>query len=195
MVPGWIRFGSEPMTCRLAAYRAGQPPRTPRAAAIEVRVSPGRTAQVSVDAAASGAAVTASRLAGTLAGATWVLLAMLVLAWAGCAGPPQPVTAKRNAMPRAATTHADFVHLRTMGLFLPECQRQTLLVRRRGHEPGEGRELSRGNLRQDRTPDRLGPRAPLQPQQEQQRGRESGAPGHGGTAAGTTRAGGAIAAA
>ena len=42
-VPGRIMPGSGPMTCRLAAYRAGQPPRTASAAAIAASVSPGTT--------------------------------------------------------------------------------------------------------------------------------------------------------
>ena len=41
--PGRITFGSGPMTCRLAAYRAGQPPCTASAAAIPARVSPDTT--------------------------------------------------------------------------------------------------------------------------------------------------------
>ena len=43
MVPGRMRAGSGPMTRRLAAYRAGQPPGTPSAAAMPDRVSPGCT--------------------------------------------------------------------------------------------------------------------------------------------------------
>ena len=35
--------GSGPMTRRLAAYKAGQPPRTASAAAIAASVSPGTT--------------------------------------------------------------------------------------------------------------------------------------------------------
>ncbi len=42
-VPGRITSGSGPMTRRFAAYSAGQPPRTPSAAAIPARVSPGTT--------------------------------------------------------------------------------------------------------------------------------------------------------
>src|ERR1700745_579834 len=42
-VPGWMTSGSAPTRGRLAAYRAGQPPGTRRAAAIVDRVSPGRT--------------------------------------------------------------------------------------------------------------------------------------------------------
>ena len=41
--PGSMTSGSGPMTCRFAAYSAGQPPRTPSAAAMPDRVSPGCT--------------------------------------------------------------------------------------------------------------------------------------------------------
>ena len=41
--PGRITFGSGPMTCRLAAYRTCQPPRTASMAAIAAKVSPGTT--------------------------------------------------------------------------------------------------------------------------------------------------------
>jgi hypothetical protein len=40
-VPGRMTFGSGPMACRLAAYRAGQPPATPAATAMPDSVSPG----------------------------------------------------------------------------------------------------------------------------------------------------------
>jgi hypothetical protein len=78
----------------LAANNAGQPPRTPSAAAIPDRVLPGRTTQVTgglaaTGAVATGAVATVSRLAGA-AGLACVLLlldllllAMLVFAWAG----------------------------------------------------------------------------------------------------------------
>ena len=42
-VPGRIVFGSGPMTRRLAAYSAGQPPRTANMAAMPARVSPAAT--------------------------------------------------------------------------------------------------------------------------------------------------------
>ena len=42
-VPGRIVFGSGPMARRLAAYRAGQPPRTASAAAMPASVSPAAT--------------------------------------------------------------------------------------------------------------------------------------------------------
>ena len=42
-VPGRMRPGSGPITSRLAAYRAGQPPRVPSAEAMPERVSPGCT--------------------------------------------------------------------------------------------------------------------------------------------------------
>ena len=42
-IPGRIVFGSGPMTGRLAAYSAGQPPRTANRAAMPARVSPATT--------------------------------------------------------------------------------------------------------------------------------------------------------
>src|ERR1700722_11906673 len=47
-VPGRIRPGSGPITRRFAAYRACQPPRTPSAAAMADKVSPGATAYLAV---------------------------------------------------------------------------------------------------------------------------------------------------
>ena len=66
-VPGRMTSGSAPITRRLAAYSARQPPRTPRAAAMALRVSPGRTTQVTERPAVTLAAVTAARRAGALA--------------------------------------------------------------------------------------------------------------------------------
>src|SRR5580692_11084506 len=42
-VPGWIALGSAPITRRLAAYSAGQPPGVARAAAMPERVPPAAT--------------------------------------------------------------------------------------------------------------------------------------------------------
>ena len=42
-VPAWMMPGSEPMARRLAAYRAGQPPRTANSAAMPDKVSPAAT--------------------------------------------------------------------------------------------------------------------------------------------------------
>src|SRR6201986_4777075 len=80
--------GSGPMGCRLAAWRAGQPPGRARAATMPESVSPGRTVHVtglvaalavtSSVAAVTGRAVTRSRpgvalaLPGALAGLAWV---------------------------------------------------------------------------------------------------------------------------
>jgi hypothetical protein len=63
-VPGRIVFGSEPMSGRLAAYSAGQPPRTANRAAMPDNVSPGRTAYLAAGrATVFGAAATLSVLA------------------------------------------------------------------------------------------------------------------------------------
>src|SRR4029077_5110280 len=42
-VPAWMTSGSGPTARRLAAYRAGQPPRTANSAAMTDRVSPAAT--------------------------------------------------------------------------------------------------------------------------------------------------------
>jgi hypothetical protein len=42
-VPARIAFGLKPISCRLAAYSAGQPPGVPSAAAMPDKVSPTRT--------------------------------------------------------------------------------------------------------------------------------------------------------
>jgi hypothetical protein len=103
-------------------------------------------------------AVTVIRAAAGAAGAACVLLALLVLlmfvllvlvavlvfAWAGWLLARKPATARRDTMAKAITTHADFVHLRTIVLFLPEDQRRTLLARRRGHVPGGRKRIKPG---------------------------------------------------
>ena len=47
-VPAWMRSGSGPMACRLAAYSAGQPPRTANRAAMPDKVSPSWTTYFAV---------------------------------------------------------------------------------------------------------------------------------------------------
>jgi hypothetical protein len=64
-----------------------------------------------------------------------LLLAMLGVAWAGLAA-IGPAAATRGRMHQATAMHADFVHLRTVSLFLPGVQRRTLLARCCGHESG-----------------------------------------------------------
>ncbi len=132
-VPAWMVLGSGPMACRLAAYRACQPPGTWSAAAMPDKVSPGRT--VHVPACRAGSAVTPAFAAVTdsLARTAWVLLAMLMFAWAaGWSGPRVLAAATRASRHQASTTHADMVHLRTMVLtsFLGISAR-TPVVRRR----------------------------------------------------------------
>src|SRR5579862_7355873 len=114
MVPGRIRPGSGPMTARLAAYSAGQPPGTPRAAAMPDSVSPGRTAYRA--AAAGMAAWTAAAVGPTgRAAVSWVFVAMRVAAWAGRTGPLRlaavTMTVSSSRL-QASTAHADFVHAR-----------------------------------------------------------------------------------
>ena len=100
------------MTRRLAAYRAGQPPRTASRAAMPDKVSPGCTTYP----AAGRAAVTNTAATLTAAGpvTSVVLLAMRMFAWAGRAGwlTPAATTTTTRMLPQASTTHADFVHIR-----------------------------------------------------------------------------------
>src|SRR5258707_210688 len=78
-VPGRITSGSGPTRGRLAAYRAGQPPRTANRAAMPDRGSPGRTTYLAAGrAAVPGAAAALS----VLVRVTSVLLSARVPAWA-----------------------------------------------------------------------------------------------------------------
>src|SRR5438067_1208868 len=98
--------GSGPMRGRLAAYKAGQPPRTANRAAMPDNVSPGRTTYLVAGRAVTDAAATLI----VLAGVTWVVLpAMRVSAWAGRAGPVMQAAATMTVrMLQASTAHADF---------------------------------------------------------------------------------------
>src|SRR5207248_1003265 len=105
-VPGRMTSGSGPMRGRLAAYKAGQPPRTANRAAMPDNVSPGRTTYLVAGRAVTDAAATLI----VLAGVTWVVLpAMRVSAWAGRAGPVMQAAATMTVrMLQASTAHADF---------------------------------------------------------------------------------------
>src|SRR5205823_2932015 len=94
-VPGRMTSGSGPMRGRLAAYRAGQPPRTANRAAMPDNVSPGRTTYLETGrATVLGAAATLS----VLARVTWVVPpAMRVYAWAGRASPVMQAAATATA--------------------------------------------------------------------------------------------------
>src|SRR6185312_7857763 len=163
-VPAPIRSGSGPTAVSLAAYRAGQPPRTPSAAAIADRVSPGRTVHVAAGRAARRAAVTSviAAGAGALAGAARVLPATLVavlltavrgLGWATRRpGPARPATAARGRMHQASTRHADMVHLRTMVLLPSWGQPRRQRPGAAGIGPGGRKGLGRRDLRQQRSP-------------------------------------------
>src|SRR5580693_2518565 len=96
-----------------------------------------------------------------------VLLAMRMFAWVRGADPPMPATRRVSSMPQASTTHADFVHTRKVLHFPSSGSAANALVRRRGMNRWEGKELRRRNLRQIGTPDRLGRSAAHQEQQEQ----------------------------
>src|ERR1700729_3884746 len=112
--------GSGPISDRLAAYRAAQPPRTENRAAMPDNVSPccttylapGRAA-VSLAAAVVPSATTALSLLVRVTSV--LLLAMRIFAWAGRASPVVPAaTAMISRMLQANTTHADFVHACTV---------------------------------------------------------------------------------
>src|ERR1700747_1299023 len=129
-MPGWMTFGSGPMTGRLAAYRAGQPPRTANRAAMPDNVSPGCTTYLAAGPAAMPGA--AAALSG-LARVTWVvLLAMRMFARTGPAGPVMPAATTMTIvrMFQASTTHADLVHACTvLSLSFRGDQRRALLAR------------------------------------------------------------------
>ncbi len=127
------------------------------------RVSPGRTVHVAAGpAAVSASAVTVRTAAGSVAGAAWVppgslargaravpgslartawvILAVLVFAWAGRPDPETAAARMGTMMHQASTTHADLVHLRTVVLSFLGGQRRTLLARRRGAWAWEGKD-------------------------------------------------------
>src|ERR1700761_2512836 len=93
------------------------------------KVSPGRTVHVAAGLAAGTAGLTVmaaadslSRVAwalpGAAAGVAWVILAVLVFAWAARPGPDGPAAAVTSRMMlQASTRHADKVHLCTAVLF------------------------------------------------------------------------------
>ena len=187
MVPGRIRPGSGPMACLLAAYSAGQPPGTPRAAAMPDSVSPGRTTYRA--AAPAGMAAWTAAAAGLTgrAAVSLVFVAMRVAAWAGRTGPLRLAAATitvSSSRPQASTAHADFVHARkVLSLSFLRNQRRTTARRRDGEPAGKESDLRRGNLRQVATPDRRGGSPPRQAYDQQHGQRRHGAAEHPGTAA------------
>src|SRR5215470_9692283 len=108
-------FGSGPMARRLAAYSAGQPPRTPNRSAMPDNVSPCCTTYLVIClVAVTGAAATLN----VLVRMTSVLPAVRVFAWAGWTDPFMPTATKMiERMLQASTTHADFVHVRIVRHF------------------------------------------------------------------------------
>src|SRR5215475_15952672 len=129
--------GSGPMARRLAAYRAGQPPRTANSAAIPDSVSPLRTTYVVVWlAAVTGDAATLNVLVRMI---SVVLPAVRVFAWAGWTDPCIPTATRMIGRTlQASTTHADLFHVRmVLSLSFQGDQRRTLLVGRRRLEPVE----------------------------------------------------------
>ena len=105
------------MTRRLAAYRAGQPPRTVSRAAMPDKVSPGCTTYPWTGRRAfTAAAATLAVLARVI---SVVLLAMRMFAWAGRTGwlRPDATATITRMLSQASTAHADFVHTRTVRHF------------------------------------------------------------------------------
>ena len=78
-VPATMRSGSGPMICRLAAYRAGQPPRTFSCAAMPDKVSPCCTTYFPAGLAARTGAETAPSMPATVTCALLLLLVLLIL--------------------------------------------------------------------------------------------------------------------
>src|SRR6185312_6343600 len=168
--------GSGPMARRLAAYRAGQPPRTANRAAMPDSVSPLRTTYFVVWlAAVTGDAATLTALVRMT---SLVLPAVRVFAWAGWTDPFMPAAARMiNRMLQASTTHADSVHVRmVLSLSFQGDQRRTLLVRTpRVRTGGKESDLGGRHLRQVGAPDRLRGGTTHQPQQDQsEEGDQSG---------------------
>src|SRR5262249_9103961 len=171
--------GSGPMARRLAAYRAGQPPRTANSAAMPDSVSPLRATYFVVWlVAVTGDVATLNVLVRMT---SVVLPAVRVFACAGRADPFMPAAARMiNRMLQASTTHADPVHVRMMlSLSFQGDQRRTLLVRTpKARTDGKESDLGGRYLRQVGAPDRLRAGTAHQPQQDQgekgdQRGTEA----------------------
>ena len=115
------------MTGRLAAYSAGQPPRTANRAAMPDRVSPSWTTYRvwGVDAVAGAAR-------SVLVKVILVLLCVRVFAWAGRGADPcvTAATSMIGTMLQASTTHADLSHMRiVLSLSFQGDQRRPLRVR------------------------------------------------------------------
>ena len=78
---------------------------------------------------------------GSLARTAWVILAVLVFAWAGRPDPEPAAARMGTMMHQASTTHADLVHLRTMVLFPSSgVSAGRCLARRRGAWAWEGKD-------------------------------------------------------
>src|SRR5580693_10114395 len=102
-------------------------------------VSPGRTAYLETGRLpVTNAAATLSVLARVTSVllVLLVLLAMRMFAWTGRADPFMPTATRMIRMLQASTTHADFVHIRTvLSLSFQGDQRRTLLARTPEHGP------------------------------------------------------------
>ena len=175
-MPAWMMSGSGPMARRLAAYRAGQPPRTANSAAMPDSVSPLRTTYFMVWlVAVTGDAATLSVLVRMT---SVVLPAVRVFAWAGWTDPFIPTATRMiDRMLQASTTHADSVHVRmVLSLSFQGDQRRTLLARTpRARTGGKESDLGGRHFRQVGAPDRLRGGTTHQPQQDQgEEGDQSG---------------------
>ena len=107
-----MTFGSGPITGRLAAYSAGQPPRTANRAAMLDSVSPSCTTYLVLG---LGAAAAAGAALSVLVKMTSVLLpAVRVFACAGRTDALRPTATPMIRTLQASTTHADLVRIRTV---------------------------------------------------------------------------------
>src|SRR5690242_2375959 len=169
--------GSGPMARRLAAYRAGQPPRAANRAAMPDSVSPLRTTYFMVWlAAVMGGAATLTVLVRIT---SVVLPAVRVFAWAGWTDSLVPTATRMiDRMLQASTTHADSVHVRmVLSLSFQGDQRRTLLARTpKARTGGKESDLGGRHFWEVGAPDRLRGGTTHQPQQDQgEQGDQSGA--------------------
>ena len=161
------------MSGRLAAYRAGQPPRTANRAAMPDNVSPGCTTYLAAGPAARpGAAATLSVLARVTSSST-TRDADVRLGRAGGslhAGRHQddPECSRRARRTRTSSTHAQCCHFPSEGISAGRCWPG----RRKARTSQEGKDLSGRHLRQVGAPDRLRGGTTRQPQQHQREQRD-----------------------
>ena len=170
-----MTFGSGPITGRLAAYSAGQPPRTANRAAMLDSVSPSCTTYLVLG---LGAAAAARAALSVLVKMTSVLLpAVRVFACAGRTDALRP-TATTDDQNAPGEHHARRLgpHTHSAVTFLPrgDQRRDAAGPDAEGTNQWEGKDLRGRHLRKVGTPDGLNGGATRQPQQEQREQREQG---------------------